>query len=270
MTTEREQEIRNWADGDGTFPLDYIGHREIVRELLAALDLARGSLAAAVKEASDNAHELLLAREELCRDVMDERDKARRERDAIAKKLLDSGERERILAHELDETKDTLAKTAQETSFEAHRERDEFLKKFTSVKKERDMAQRVAENHKAGEANAVRIGCDNIKRAEAAEAERDEARSDWVTLVDENAITEKKRDELRRECSHWVDKCREAEERVTFWHDTADARSAEIVRLMTALSASEKEKENAQHSVEALTCRADSWISLEKSERIDL
>jgi len=52
-------------------------------------------------------------------------------------------------------------------------------------------------------------------------------------------------------------KLQAAGERVTFWHDTADERSAEIVRLMAALSASEKEKENAQHSVEALTCRAD-------------
>ena len=39
MTPDQEQEIRNWADGDGTFPLDYIGHREIVRELLKAIDV---------------------------------------------------------------------------------------------------------------------------------------------------------------------------------------------------------------------------------------
>ena len=47
------------------------------------------------------------------------------------------------------------------------------------------------------------------------------------------------------------------EDKVRFWHDAADERSAEIVRLMAALSAAEKEKENAQHSVEALTCRAE-------------
>ena len=34
---------------------------------------------------------------------------------------------------------------------------------------------------------------------EKVEARRDEARSDWVALVDENAITEKERNELRRE-----------------------------------------------------------------------
>jgi len=98
MTPDQEQEIRSWADGDGTFPPSILGHREITRELLKALDLVRGSLASAVSADED---------------------------------------------------------------------------------------------------------------------------------------------------------------KVRFWHDAADERSAEIVRLMAALSASEKEKENAQHSVEALTCRAD-------------
>ncbi len=39
MTPDQEQEIRNWADGDGTFPPSFVGHREIVRALLKAIDV---------------------------------------------------------------------------------------------------------------------------------------------------------------------------------------------------------------------------------------
>lgn len=53
--------------------------------------------------------------------------------------------------------------------------------KREAAERERDMAFRVADNHKADTANAVRIGCENITAREAAEARVKELEADLLT-----------------------------------------------------------------------------------------
>lgn len=101
---------------------------------------------------------------------------------------------------------------------------------LVNVKEERDMAFRVAENHRAREKDAVRIGCENITRAEAAEqalaVEKEE--SSKARIADSLSEARRRYDGACEIAAKWAHQAGESRER-------AEKAEAEVERLKTLI-----------------------------------